>query len=151
MNPQPWKNAWCFIFELSCFMHAAWSRLYLDLNLTSTLIHLVLFCPVLSNVINSMGLLSLSLCLQHAGAAQRTGFWKLAYCVSPLTLASHKAERQYKFARVFYLYIYHQKNVKIPIVFILQFPYLLWFTDWNKLEEWLLREVTNTNSSVRIG
>lgn len=132
-------------------MHTAWSSLYLDLNLASTLIYLVLFCPVLSNVIKSMGLLSLSLCLQHTGAAQQTGFWKLAYCVSPLTLASHKAERQYKFANFLYLYIYHKKKVKIPITFILQFPYLLWFTDRNNLKEWVLKEVTNTNISVRAG
>lgn len=151
MNPQPWINAWCFIFEVSCFIHTAWIRLCLDLNLTSTLIYLVLFCPVLSNVINSVGLLSLSLCLQHAGAAQQIGFWKLAYCVSPLTLASHKAERQYKFAKFFLFMYLSPKKPKIPIVFIVQFPYLLWCTVWDKLKEWLLREATSTNISVWVG
>lgn len=96
-------------------MHTARSRLYLDLNLTSTLIHLVLFCPVLSNVINSMGLLSLSLRLQHAGYAQQTSFWKLAYCTSPLTLASHKAETQYKSAGFFFMYLSSKTCQKSPL------------------------------------
>ena len=130
-----------YFWAFFCFMYTAWSRLYLDLNLTSTLIHLVLFCPVLSNAINSMGLLSLSLHLQRVGNAQQTGFWKVTYCISPLTLASYKAETQYKFSGFCVMYL-SRKNVKITIVFILQFPYFLCFTDWHKLKEWLFREVT---------
>lgn len=101
-----------YFWALFCFMYTAWSHLYLDLNLTSTLIYLVLFCPVLSNVINSMGLLSLSLHRQHAGNVQQTGFWKLAYCISPLALASYKAERR---LQDFSLYIYYQKMSKSPL------------------------------------